>query len=106
LIARCRRGFVRAGCTVTIREAERRIIRELTDLRKRQAASEAILIQIAGLVLYNLPDSAFAIAALKRESRFVVESNDQSDANTLRLMLDEHVARIADLIRRTIDLAN
>lgn len=44
------------------------------------------------------------VAALKRESRFTVESTDQAGANTIRLVLDEHVARIADLIQRTIDL--
>jgi hypothetical protein len=87
-----------------MREAELRIIREIADLRARQAASEAVLIQIAGLVLYNLPDPAFAVAALRKESRFTVESADESDANAMRLLLDEHVARIADLIQRTIDL--
>ncbi len=47
-----------------MREAERRIIREIADLRARHAAGEAILIQIAGVVLNELPCTSEAIAAL------------------------------------------
>ena len=76
-----------------------RILRELADLRARQAASEAVLNQIASVVLYGLPDPMGAVAALKQGSRFTVESTDQADANTMRLVLDWDVARMVDIIQ-------
>ena len=58
-----------------------------------------MLNQIASVVLYGLPDPMGAVAALKQGSRFTVESTDQADANTMRLVLDWDVARIVDIIQ-------
>jgi hypothetical protein len=87
-----------------MREAERRLAREIADLQARQTATEAVLAGVATLLVSEIAYPDAALAGLRTALKFTVRCQRADDAELLRLKVDEHIQYLVDCILNMLEL--